>query len=80
MEKGNARSAEWKAKRMFSLFLNCMASNVKLSELPQYRQKNAFSLKEIFAEVKEDSPIKTRRFGVYIINHGYSIMCPFLLV
>lgn len=28
MQKGNARSVEWKGERMFSPFLNCMASNV----------------------------------------------------
>lgn len=42
MKKGNTRSVEWKGKRMLSLFLNFMASNVKLSQLPLYTKRNAF--------------------------------------
>lgn len=80
MKKGNARGVEWKGRRMFSLFLNFMASNVKLFQLPLYLKTNAFSLKEIFAEVREYSPTETRRFNVCITNHADSVMCPFLLV
>lgn len=40
MKKGNAGSVEWKGKRMLSLFLNFMASNVKLSQLPTSLPEN----------------------------------------
>lgn len=53
-----------------------------MSSSPNYpctRKEMHFSLKEIFAKVKEDSPTETRRFSVYSINHEDSIMCPFLL-
>jgi len=76
MKTGNSKSIDRKAKRMFALCLSCMLSKVKLSQLPLYKQTNAFSLKEIFAEVKEDSATEPRRFSVYITNHGDSIMCP----